>query len=256
MERFANEHDNLRAALEWGLASSQVQPTLRLAAACGHFWRLRGYFREGRERLRAALAQPGAEQPSPARVNALVRAANLAYIQSDYPTTRAYASEALRLARTLGPAGRVGQANALELLGELATETGDYSSAPPLFEQALAIYQELGDRNEIAAMRMQLGWAAMRAGDDALAERHLNASLELARGLDDAIFLGLVLSGLGELAVRQKQYDRATSLLEESLAIRRTLGERWGIATSLGTLGWVALLQRDFAQMRTRLRRV
>src|SRR5262249_32356498 len=35
-----------------------------------------------------------------------------------------------------------------------------------------------------------------------------------------------------------------------SLAVRRELGEKWGIAISLGTLGWMALRQRDFKRMR------
>jgi hypothetical protein len=39
------------------------------------------------------------------------------------------------------------------------------------------------------------------------------------------------------------------NFLNESLAIRRALGERWGVAVTLGSLGWSALLQRDFIRM-------
>jgi non-specific serine/threonine protein kinase len=65
--------------------------------------------------------------------------------------------------------------------------------------------------------------------------------------------VALILSGLGELAVRQAQYNRATRLLEESLALRREQGHKWGIGAALGTLGWVAMCQRDFKRMKAML---
>ena len=42
---------------------------------------------------------------------------------------------------------------------------------------------------------------------------------------------------LGEVALRQGDYARATRLLEESLALRRQLNNKWGVGVSLGTGG-------------------
>jgi hypothetical protein len=55
------------------------------------------------------------------------------------------------------------------------------------------------------------------------------------------------------VAVCQAQYDRAVPLLEESLALRRERDDKWGLATALGSLGWVALRQGDFTHMRALL---
>jgi DNA-binding CsgD family transcriptional regulator len=52
------------------------------------------------------------------------------------------------------------------------------------------------------------------------------------------------------LAIRQGDLESAESYLIEGLIIRQTLEERWGIASILGSLGWVALLKRDFTRMR------
>src|SRR5690606_30957566 len=82
------------------------------------------------------------------------------------------------------------------------------------------------------------------------AELLLNESLPMIRILGESSLLAEVLSGMGELAVRQGKYDQAKRLLEESLSLRRALGERWGAAASLGSLGWAAMLQRDFLRMR------
>src|SRR5215212_9630298 len=57
INRMEQEHDNLRAALEWSkTASGTDELCLRLAGALGLFWEARGYFSEGRERLSAILA--------------------------------------------------------------------------------------------------------------------------------------------------------------------------------------------------------
>jgi DNA-binding CsgD family transcriptional regulator len=58
------------------------------------------------------------------------------------------------------------------------------------------------------------------------------------------------LAGLGELAVRRGQYERAREFLGESLDITRRTQDTWLVAVALGSLGWVALRQRDFHEMR------
>jgi predicted ATPase len=55
--RLEAEHGNLRAALEWTLATpDEGETAVRLGAALWPFWYVRGYLSEGRERLNAALA--------------------------------------------------------------------------------------------------------------------------------------------------------------------------------------------------------
>lgn len=255
LEKFGMEHDNVRAALEWSQHSgSKGQQGLRLAAAYGYFWRLRGYLSEGRARLAAVLEAGSAQARTRTRASALLWAANLAYLQSDYEATRALAEEALSVSTGLGPQGRAGVARALDLLGELATEVGDYEAAGPLLEDALHLYEEIGDARGSADMRMQLGWAAMREGEYDRARIWLEESLPLFRDGGESALVGIALAGLGELAVRQGRYKEADKLLEESIALRRELNDRWGIAGSLGTMGWVALLRRDFGRMRQLLR--
>jgi tetratricopeptide (TPR) repeat protein len=65
--------------------------------------------------------------------------------------------------------------------------------------------------------------------------------------------MGFELSGLGEVALRQGEYMRATQLMEESLELRRQLGNKWGVGVSLGMLGWVAMRERDWDRAIARL---
>jgi tetratricopeptide (TPR) repeat protein len=65
--------------------------------------------------------------------------------------------------------------------------------------------------------------------------------------------MGFELSGLGEVALRLGDYARATQLMQESLDLRRQLGNKWGVGVSLGMLGWVAMRERDWDRAIARL---
>ena len=54
--RLTADHDNLRAALEWGLATSgNAETPLRMVCALWSFWNQRNYFAEGRQWVERAL---------------------------------------------------------------------------------------------------------------------------------------------------------------------------------------------------------
>jgi non-specific serine/threonine protein kinase len=251
LNRYEADHDNLRAALDWCQAHGhQAEAGLRLAAACYRFWRTHGYASEGRARLTAALAQPGAQPRTAPRARALSHLANLTYLQSDFAAMQQAAEEALSIWRELGLAGRSGVAYMLDLLGDIATEAGDYDRAAVFLQEAMQLFREVNDIWGIGETHMELGWAAMRSGDYPLAASHLEDFLTLSRQVGDPTQVALALSGLGEVAIRQGQYGRAVSWLEQGLALNRERDYKWGTGVVLGSLGWVALRQRNFVRTR------
>ena len=76
-------------------------------------------------------------------------------------------------------------------------------------------------------------------------------SLAIRRKLGDRWGIATSLNNLGLLAREQDDYPAARALSEESLAIQRELGDREGIALSLTNLGSVASAQGDDAAART-----
>jgi predicted ATPase/class 3 adenylate cyclase len=252
INRMEQEHDNLRAALEWSkTAKGAGELCLRLAGSLGLFWEVRGYFSEGRERLSAILSTEVARGRTAWYAKLLARAAELAYRQSDYAATVELAEESLAIYRAVGD--RQGIASVLIKLANAATEAGDYETASGFLEEALMIWQELDDKHGTARALISLGWAALRPGDYQLANARLEAALAISRKLEDTRSIGFELSGLGEVALRRGDYGRATKLLEESLELRRQLGNKWGVGVSLGTLGWVAIREGDWKRALSRL---
>src|SRR5262249_30863246 len=99
LDRLEAEHDNLRAALEFGMAGDG-EAALRLSATLGWFWWVRGYVAEGRGGLGRTLeAAPG---PPAARLKALYGDGWLAHVQRDAQTARRRFEESLAIARALG----------------------------------------------------------------------------------------------------------------------------------------------------------
>ena len=252
ISRMEQEHDNLRAALEWSkTADGAAETCWRLASALGLFWEARGYYTEGRELLTAILLSETARGRTAGRARILARAAELAYRQSDYSATMSFAGESLAIYREVGD--KQGMASALVKLGNAATEMGDYAAASAFLDEAMKTWRVLKDKHGIARALISSGWVALRSGKYVSAKARLTQALALSRDLGDTRHIAFELSGLGEVALRQQDYVRATQLVEESLELRRQLGNKWGVGVSLGILGWIAMREEKWDRAMARL---
>ena len=239
LDRLETEHDNLRAALEWGGTNA----ALRIAGALYPFWEVRGYFTEGRKRLTDALAGVEAQARTLHRAKALSSAGTLARIQGDHAAARARLEESLALYREWNDKG--GIAYALTSLGNLAYGQGDYAGARSLYEEGLALRQEQGDRAGLAQSLSNLGNIAYFQGDFVQTRTLYEEGLALCRELGNRGGMAHSLTNLGLLASEQGDYARAHTLLEESLTLARELGNKGGIAYALYHLGNLAYFQGD-----------
>ena len=59
LDRFEDDHDNLRAAIAWRMATGDVEAVADLLLAMWRFWQSRGHLAEGRMRADQVLAMPG-----------------------------------------------------------------------------------------------------------------------------------------------------------------------------------------------------
>lgn len=141
LERIARELDNIRAAMRWLTESGETGTHLRLAGALWRFCYLRGLYGEGYGRLEAALAGGDAVSPS-SRGKALLGAGVLALLRCEYDRAEDRL-EALTLYRSRGDGE--GVASALQVLGSVARERGDYARAEELHGESLTLWRELGD---------------------------------------------------------------------------------------------------------------
>jgi tetratricopeptide (TPR) repeat protein len=81
-----------------------------------------------------------------------------------------------------------------------------------------------------------------------LSRKLLQQSLALRRSAGDQFGIAFALNNLGHVARHERDYDRAAALFEESLALRRQLGHQEGIGQSLQSLAALARHRGDYAQ--------
>ncbi|MPZ14871.1 MAG: tetratricopeptide repeat protein [Chloroflexi bacterium] len=216
-EQLAAEHDNLGAALEWGLTADRTEAALRLSGALAWFWWLRGTHDEGRRWLTRALA--AAPERSTARVRALHGAGWLAHHQRDSATARALLDESLSIARETGDRWSV--AWVLHLLGRVAYFENDPLRTRALAEDSLAIAEELSDDWLIAWALHLFGLAAYISADYPAARAYYAQSLEIRQRIGYQEGVTILLQLLGIAAFREGDFVQARERSRELLAAMR-----------------------------------
>jgi non-specific serine/threonine protein kinase len=249
LARVAAEHDNLRAALAAAFASGDGAGALRLAVECHGFLTVRGFVREARQALTAALQHAPADADADLMARALRGAGILAFRQADYAAARDLHARSLAIRRRQG--NRAGEAAALESMGLVAIESGDAASGVPLLEQALALHRAEGLPQPIAQALNNLGTTLYYEGQPERATAMLEESLAIKRAIGDRRGLAMTLDNLGDFAFTRNDDAAARRLYEESLAIRRELGDAFGIQRCVMGLADLAVRRRDFAEART-----
>lgn len=126
---------------------------------------------------------------------------------------------------------RWGLARALAYLGWIAEHLGQYDKARRLCERSRAIRQQLGDRRGMADAMVSLGVICWVQGHLDEAEGLLRESLGIFRELDDWSRVAHAIKSLGEVLVRRGQFENGLALLESSSAIYDDLGQSYGVAT-------------------------
>jgi predicted ATPase/transcriptional regulator with XRE-family HTH domain len=250
------DHDNLRAALEWSLryekeaskpshGAGQGSPkSLRLAGALYQFWKMRIHWVEGRKWLQRALAQSSQFPNSPERFRALDAATLLAAEQADTRAARELAEESLALAHDLDDSHSIAQA--LSTLGQVLWRQKDFAVARNHCGQALAQFRELEDKIGMGDALKALARIAMNQNDLETAQACLEESLALFRELEDRIEFSAVSSDLGLLAYLHNDFPAARAYLERSLALFRKAQSTSGIEMSLNRLGDIARCENNY----------
>lgn len=241
VEGLESDHDNLADALRWLFEHAPGQAA-ELASALWPFYYQRGYYDEARSWYEQALAQQPQLAPA-ARIDALLKAGEVAFLQCDYAVAIDHLERTLELVGS-DDTNRRAEAIARQRLGSIAREQACYPQARELHEQSMAIWDRLGDRAGVASAQNHLGFVAWLSGDpDRTDPLCLQALAEFRRGgnLGD---VAVTLVSLGAGALYRGESDLAAERLGEALTISRRLGFQEGVAWSLHELAILARRRR------------
>ncbi|CDM95454.1 CHAT domain-containing protein [Limnospira indica] len=122
-------------------------------------------------------------------------------------------------------------------LGCIERDRGNWEEAEGLYQQSLALRTELGDRAGMATSWGVLGDIQRNRGNWDEAEGLYQQSLALSTELGDRAGMASSWGVLGDIQRNRGNWDEAERLYQQSLALRTELGDRKGMATSWGQLG-------------------
>jgi predicted ATPase/DNA-binding XRE family transcriptional regulator len=168
---------------------------------------------------------------------AIANLAFVAYRASDFERAEALFNESLEIGRALGE--RWSTALKLDNLGWLALRRGD-GHAPALFEEALAMMDELGDRRDRPDALTGLGRAVQRQGDLARTIALYEECLAIAGETGDLRGMALTLLFLGDALWQQGNGDEALAHIRQALAGYDAMGDLLYVAASIEAMAVLA----------------
>jgi len=241
MRRLRSEHQNFAAALDWSLHGPEPSYGLRLAASLDDHWYYNGFFTEGRHWTDLA-EQRSEAAPAIVRARLLRSIGNLGYARGDLGRSRASLEAAVELYRAQSDERGTAWCLASLALTGLASEGGRRQGVE-WAELALEIFRRSQDRPGEADALNILGELARVQGDDDRARRYYEECLNLVQQTGETVREGMQYENLGVLAYRRGDYQLSRDLIRRGMTLSLNLGTNYGLASHLATLaGPVAAL--------------
>ena len=234
LDRLEREHDNVRAALDWSEAATDVDTALRTAAAIWRFWQLSAHLTEGRARLERILALSGAEtRRSALTVRALGALGGILYWQNDYEAmSRAY-EQAVEIAREVGNPSLLARA-LFDLSFAPFVTAQDFEAQERLLGEALSVAPE-DDRLLRAEISTYLGFIiAFKGGDPAVGIESVEKAIAIYRAHGDRLLTAQHLFTLAGLRLMGGDSGAAREDLRQSVALLAELPRPPVVSVAMG----------------------
>ena len=139
-------------------------------------------------------------------------------------------------------------------VGDIYRMQGKYSEARADYDQSLALAAQIAEPQRRQAARAQAlkgaGIVAMWHGDYPAARALNQESMDIRRQLGDIPGVAALLNNLGIIARFQHDLPAARQMNEESLALFRKIGDRWAVGQLLNNQACVASDQAEYAEAR------
>lgn len=231
LDLLAGDHDNLRRAINYALATGDATRAQRLTGALWRFWEMCGHLAEGRAWLAKALDLPG-DSPPLVRGMAFKAAGNLARDQGDVAEARELHTRGLELFEFAGYP--TGVATTLINLGNILLDEGDHEAAAAYYEQSLERFRLLGDGPHIALLLNNLALALRKT------PATLSRAASLAREsvaefhkLKDERGEARALETLARILDHTGDHRAGADLHRQAVQLRYAVNDRGGLARSL-----------------------
>jgi len=162
-----------------------------------------------------------------------------------------WVEHALERSRHMASVSRV---QALAAAGTLAILQGGYDRADAFLDEGLSLARELGDPFLVGEVMAYAGFVTYRRGDYARAEDVLGEALRLLGGVPESAHRAFALLILGDTALAQEQFDRASLFYQEAIDRFQEAGYTWGLSDAQAGLAGASFCTGDLVLAAKRYR--
>jgi predicted ATPase/DNA-binding CsgD family transcriptional regulator len=237
------EHDDLRAAVAWGLSRPDPQPGRRLAAAMSRLWLLHGHAHEGIPVLQRAIAVAPDER-SGLQADLLSALALAGMPAGRFDVGGDAADRALVIAEEVGDHGVLARACAAALYVPFLV---DFQRAEELALRAQRHAVAAGETfaEEYGQLMEAASYMCRDRHDDAV--RVAGPAHERSVARNDRFCASFTLGPVMHAAVMTGDVRRAVAVSTEALRIAEPLGDYFVVGTNMINLAWATGLAGDVA---------
>lgn len=215
LERFRDDYDNARAALDWAWSTNQDELAFEIGITCSRYWLGTGSFHDANAWLQTALPRIAA-LPERAELHALEVAGLLAFfVLADTGQADELWAQGAVIANQLDLVEEAAWLD--QLRAGVAWNRGDIQAAIATNERLLAFHQERGNRSAIAGSLHLLGEQWRDLGDYERAETQLRAADSIYRELGNDVGLANNSHSLADLALDRGNYAEAIEIYRTTM---------------------------------------
>ncbi len=161
-----------------------------------------------------------------------------------YDEATSAAKEALLLANNAGSYLQMGRA--LNILGSISLDLGDYQEALSSFYRSLEHFTSLKDKGRIAIVTGNIGLVHRSLSDYRQAIEYYQTALSIDEELDNILGVARHVGNIGNVYLILGEYPSALEYYQKALSIDEHLNDMAEVANHLGNIGHVYLYMADY----------
>ena len=132
-----------------------------------------------------------------------------------------------------------GEAVTFNNIGRVYDDLGQYQKALDYFQQSLVISQQIGEKEGEAVTFNNIGGVYLNLGQYQKALDFYQQSLVISQQIGNKSAEGTTLNGIGRVYDNLGQYQKALDFYQQSLVISQQIGNKSGEGTTLNNIGGV-----------------
>ena len=229
-EKLETEYDNLRAAVDWGLAHDPIS-TMRLIRSLTYLFVVTNYYGEGHhwgeEALKHVKSQTDngkvlTNEENLYKARLLASMSTMSLTMGDTRKTLMEAEESTSLLRTLGDTRTLAQTLSFHMAGKLVT--GNFDEAVASMQEALELAESLNDKHISAGVLGAASFVELYVNKDyAKSDALREEASELFREYGSRWSYGIMAYGFGNMLTLQKQFGKAREKYQIAMQIMQEI---------------------------------